>query len=100
MLHIWGIETNPLCRFCLEEEETAEHLFWYCPLTVTLWIEIERWLLNQRFSIHLNRLWLNYISLCLDLPTVLLGDVANESQAIQNIIILLGKVFIHKTIDF
>ena len=27
-LRIWGIESSPNCRFCQEEEETVEHLFW------------------------------------------------------------------------
>lgn len=35
----------------------------------------------------------------LDLPTILLGDLVSENQGIQNVILLLGKVFIHRTMD-
>ena len=30
-LHILGIVSDPTCRGCLEEDETAEHVLCYCP---------------------------------------------------------------------
>lgn len=55
MLYIWGIETSPYCCFCFEEEETIDHLFWYCSPTALFWLEVQSWLLKcdiHRFKIR------------------------------------------------
>ena len=38
---------NPLCNFCVKEEETIAHLFCECECTYNLWIEIVDWVLEK-----------------------------------------------------
>lgn len=86
MLYIWGIESSPNCRFCQEEEETIEHLFWYCSTAGLFWLEVQKWLI--KYNIQLN----------IDMFIVLLGN-QTETEDIQNIIILLGKMFLFNSKD-
>lgn len=75
---IWGKESPPSCRFCKEEEDTTDNLFWYCSPAALFRIEVERWLL-----------WHNVI-LRFNLFTVLLGDLSVDAHTLQNIIILFN----------
>ena len=84
MLCIWGIESSANCRFCQEVEETVEHLFWYCSTTGIFWLEVQKWLTKYNIQLHI------------DMFTILLGKLS-ETEDLQNIIILLGKMFLFKS---
>ena len=83
MLTIWQIEQCNLCRFCQDEPESSDHLFWYCPLVAQFWSQVERHLSKRN---HLN----------LDLRKVIFGDLEEANGLLNNIIILLGKIFIFR----
>ena len=38
------IKDNPQCSFCKSDEESIEHLFFYCPYISSLWKDIENWI--------------------------------------------------------
>jgi hypothetical protein len=82
MLFIWGIQSSQLCRFCCEETESLDHLFWYCPFVACFWTQVQEWLKDCNIYLELT------------LQIVLLGDLKSHSQSINNIIILLAKMFI------
>ena len=83
MLKVWGIEQSDLCRFCKEETESTAHLFWYCPVVAKFWTQVEKDLCKKH-------------RLSLDLGKVLLGDLEEKDKSFNNIVILLGKMFIFK----
>ena len=83
MLKVWGIEQSDLCRFCKEETESTPHLFWYCPVVAKFWTQVEKDLCKKH-------------RLSLDLGKVLLGDLEEKDKSFNNIVILLGKMFIFK----
>ena len=82
MLNIWGIQSSQLCRFCCEDKESIDHLFWYCPQVACFWSQVQEWLKMHN------------IDLKLTLEIVLLGDLERPGQSINNTLILLVKVFI------
>ena len=82
MLNIWGIKSLKLCRFCCEDTESTDHLFWYCPQVACFWSQVQEWLKMHN------------IDLKLTLEIILLGDLERPCQSITNILILLEKVFI------
>ena len=85
MLNIWGIKSSKLCRYCFEDTESIDHLFWHCPQVACFWAQVQEWL-----KMH-------SIGLKLTLEIVLLGDLERPGQSITNIVILLVKVFIFNT---
>ncbi|KAK6131672.1 hypothetical protein DH2020_034579 [Rehmannia glutinosa] len=38
------IDTDPMCKLCKNELESAPHLFFMCPVTNSLWCRIKTWL--------------------------------------------------------
>ena len=82
MLYIWGIQSSQLCRFCCEEAESLDHLFWYCPHVARFWSQFQEWLKNCNICVELT------------LQIAILGDLKSHSQSINNIIIILAKMFI------
>jgi hypothetical protein len=78
MLNIWGKNSSKRCRFCCEDTESMDHLFWYCP-QACFWSQVQEWL-----KMH-------SIDLKLTIEIVLLGDL---EISITNKLILLVKVFI------
>ena len=78
MLYIWGIQSSQLCRFCCEEAESVDHLFWYCPYVACFWSQVQEWLKNCNIYLELT------------LQIAILGDL--KSQSINNIIIILQSV--------
>ena len=41
MLYEFGKKLSPLCSFCMEEPETAAHLFHSCTKTNFLWMQLQ-----------------------------------------------------------
>ena len=70
---IWGIESSPNGHFCQEEEETVEHLFWYCSTTGIFWLGVQKW--RTKYNIQLQ-----YI----DMFTILLGKLSETGPAKYN----------------
>lgn len=79
-------EVEP-CVFCSLEDETMEHLFYFCPVTKVFWQEILNWMKIKMNSITQ-----------LDLELVLygIGKLPKNISKIVNIIIIMGKYHIHK----
>ena len=46
-LHKMKLADNTTCKICQSEPETIKHTFLDCPMVVTLWKHIERWLQNN-----------------------------------------------------
>ena len=46
-LHKMKLADNTICKICQSEPETIKHTFLDCPMVVTLWKHIERWLQNN-----------------------------------------------------
>ena len=82
MLNIWGIKSSKLCRFCCEDTESIDHLFWYCPRVACFWSQVQEWLKMHSIDLKLTQ------------EIVLLGDLERPGQSITIILILLLKVFI------
>ena len=78
MLYVWGIQSSQLCRFCCEEAESLDHLFWYCPYVARFWSQVQEWLKNCNICLELT------------LQSAILGDLKSHSQSISNIIIILA----------
>ena len=81
MLYIWRIHSSQLCRFCCEEAESLDHLFWYCPYVAHFWSQVQEWLKNWNICLELT------------LQIAILGDLKSHSQSINNIIIILAHFF-------
>ena len=79
MLYIWVIQSSQLCRFCCEEAESLDHLFWY---VACFWSQVQEWLKNCNICLELT------------LQIAIMSDLKSHSQSINNIIIILAKTFI------
>lgn len=45
---------SPLCSFCVNENETIDHLFWHCPIVAAFWKDVCTFCLKKPFSMSLN----------------------------------------------
>ena len=72
----------PLCTFCEKEDESLEHLLFYC--TKSFWLAFSSWINKQNME-------------TLTLINILFGPFNdNEDFAILNHLILIAKYFIYK----
>ena len=79
-----GITGNSLCTFCKDEEESLEHLFWYCHKTQALLNEFKQ------------KLETNHIPVILEPVSFILGVVENtKTKSVDNFILLNIKRFIY-----
>ena len=46
------IKDSPLCSFCKVENETLEHLFWFCPNVRRFWEEICTACLREKINLN------------------------------------------------
>ena len=72
MLNIWGLKSTNLSRFCCEDTESIDHLFWYCPQVACFWSQVQEWL--KMHSIDLKFI----------LEIVLFEDLERPGQSITN----------------
>ena len=79
-----GKRDNDLCSFCQAESETLLHLFCTCEVSILFWNLISDWLKNT----------LN-IQMQLDNKTILFATTY-YSRSVLNLILLLGRLHIHK----
>ena len=77
----WKIIQNDFCTFCNIECETLLHLFWDYDKIKAFWQHIRQWCTGK--SIYFD----------VKLQDILLGNL--EKEPIYNIILFLGKQFIH-----
>ena len=69
-------------KFDLIWFESLDNLFWYCPYAPRFRPQVQEWLKNC--NIYLQRM----------LEIAILGDLKSHSQSMNNIIIILTKMFI------
>lgn len=76
------------CSFCFMETETLDHLFYSCSYSSSLWNDIQDFINGQLGSnIHLSNFDIFFY----------FSDSNSSVQYLVNLIILLGKFFIHKS---
>ncbi len=78
------------CSFCLNADETVEHLFWSCQYTQRFWYDIDAFVklkLLPEFSIQIRNIIFGYFD----------SDPTKENISfIINLILILSKFYIHK----
>ena len=85
-LYKFKIVDSPLCAFCNSENESLEHLLFFCKASEVFWKEVLSWL-----AIHKNEL------LNVSLTDVLFGkfDIDKDFMVVNHVL-LLGKYFIYR----
>ena len=77
---------SPLCAFCQKEDESVEHLLFYCNITENFWLAFSSWIIKQNISME-----------TLTLINILFGVFDdNEDFVILNHLLLIAKSFIYK----
>lgn len=78
------------CSFCLNADETVEHLFWSCQYTLEFWYDIGAFVklkLLPEFSIQMRNIIFGYFDL----------DPTKENICfIINLLLFLSKFYVHK----
>ena len=74
-----------VCRFCKKEIETTIHLFRNCFLTQSFWFAVKNWLAISGPALTADE--------------ILYGSLRGsfDDVFLLNVIIILGKIFIHKS---
>jgi hypothetical protein len=80
-----GKKDSNLCTFCKNSEETILHIFCECPIILTLWINVVKWI-KEKLNLNLR----------MDKEMQLFG-ILNYSMNALNIILLLCRYYIYKT---
>ena len=85
-LHRFKMVDSPLCAFCNAEEESLEHLLYFCKVSTFFWKELLSWIAVEA-NIVLNASLLDILFGIFDLE---------KDFLLVNHILLLAKYFIHK----
>ena len=82
-----SMTNSPTCLSCQSNIESLSHLFYFCPNSKQLWTQLENKIkISTQFTV-------NFIP-C----DVLLGYTLDNNNSIAiNVILLVTKVYIHKT---
>ena len=72
----------PALQIQCGEAESLDHLFWYFSYVARFWSQVQEWLKNCNICLELT------------LQAAILGDLKSRSQSINNIRIILAKMFI------
>jgi hypothetical protein len=88
-LHTCKIVDSPLCKFCLREDQTIEHLFWKCPVVKTFWDSLLVVLKDK--CVHADNLRLNEILIIFGMCNQTVTD-----RGLDNII-LWAKFYLYKS---
>ena len=84
-LYKCNLTNTSLCDFCSMNIESNKHLFWECPISRSLWTELEMFLINKQ--IHTK----------LDYEIISLGYTEQSSYSILlNCIFVYAKYYIFK----
>ena len=77
---------SPLCTFCQKEDESLEHLLFYCTITKNFWLAFSSSISEQNISMETSTL--------INILFGVFND--NEDFAIMNHLRLIAKDFIFK----
>jgi hypothetical protein len=80
-----GRKDSNLCTFCQNSEETILHIFCECPIILTLWRNVVKWI-KEKLNINIR----------MDKEMQLFG-ILNYSMNALNVILLLCRFYIYKT---
>ena len=85
-LFAFKIVDSPLCTFCKKEEESLEHLLFYCKIVDLFWKEVLSWIAIYKDEV-----------VEISLIHVLFGkfDIDKDFKAINHIL-LLAKFYIYR----
>ena len=85
LLYKMKLSETPLCTFCGLNEESPEHLFFYCHFSTSFWMQTVNWLKNIDLKIDK-----------LDVKDVILGFTKMKAHwTLFNHIIIVGKQTIY-----
>ena len=85
-LYSWGINTDSLCSFCKEQEETLVHLFCECNIVKQIWLQFEQHMKVVFEDVHLN----------MNNTNIILNEIYPKKNHVVNFLCLITKQYIYR----